>query len=104
MDRKREIGDLAPVREVLDWVDAREREDRALFGDTETVRLMAEFRKRLAAALDDAVRPPQEEGMSIEEYAAREGISIWAAYKRHQRGQIAGSRRLPSGNVVISAA
>lgn len=94
----RTIGDLTPVLKALDEIDRRieaQAQDRP--DDDPGVLALKGVRKVVADALDDAVRPI--EGLTIEEYAARENITVFGAYKRVSRGQVPAQRR--GGRIVI---
>lgn len=97
----RTIGDLTPVHEALAEIDRLiEAAARARPDDDPGVLAMRDVRKVLADALDDAVKPI--EGINIEEYAAREGITVFGAYKRVSRGQVPAEKR--GGRILIQTA
>lgn len=96
----RELGDLTPIREVLGELEAWEGEDLERRGeDDQVVRALRKVRRRLDAAIADAAHP--EPVLYIEDYAQLEGIGVWAAYKRYERGRIPGAVKDASGRIVI---
>lgn len=97
----RTIGDLDPIRAALDEMEAWEREDREKLGESDrAVRALSRARRRLADALDEAVRPI--DGLTVEEYADREGITVFGAYKRIARGKVPAERR--AGRLLVQTA
>lgn len=96
----RELGDLGPIRAALEEIAAWEDQDRDRRGeDDAVVRALAKVRLRLGDAIADAENPDPE--LSIQEYAKLEGIGLWAAYKRFERGQIPGATKRPGKGIVI---
>lgn len=97
--RRRELGDLRPFRDVLAELEEWEREDRERRGEDDVVHALGKVRRRLEAALEEAENP--QDDLSIEEYAKLKRISVWAAYKRFNRGRIPGARKDESGTIRI---
>jgi hypothetical protein len=81
---RRQLIDRAPIAALTESLAERERAARELPGADVAARLLAEIRRDLESAIADAERPP-EDGVSVEEEAAREGLTKWAVYKRRQR-------------------
>lgn len=87
MNRRTELGDLAPIRDTLDWIEEWERTDTARrSGSDPVVRALGDVRKRLAAALAEAVNA--DLGATPEELARLEGVTRSAIYKRRRRGKL----------------
>lgn len=98
--KRRELGNLLPLRRALVEIEEWEAHDRERRGeDDQVVRALRKVRRRLEEALADAENPRPE--LSIDEYAELEGISLSGAYKRWQRGQIPGAKRIPGKGIVI---
>lgn len=83
----RELIAKEPILTVLSEIGTTEKAATAL-RDERTAALVGEIRRKLEQAIADAERPP-EEGMSVEEEAARLGLSKWAVYKRRSRARAA---------------
>jgi excisionase family DNA binding protein len=89
---KIEIGDLAPVRSVLAWVEQRIDNDRGRRPDDDPALLvLQEVQKRLEAAIADAGNAELE--LTVEQLAEMEGVTRAAIYKRRQRGKLDAPRR-----------
>lgn len=97
----REIGDMAPVRDALAEIERREKAAEDL-RDERAHSLLADVRQLVAAAIDDAVRPENDDGLTVDEYAAKHDLSRWAVYKMVQRGEIPARRR--DGRLILPAA
>jgi hypothetical protein len=98
----RAIGDLTPIRAALDALEAWERHDRANRGEADpVVTTLARVRRELAEALAEAVQPI--DGLTVEEYAEKEGITVFGAYKRIARGKVPVERRAGRLFVQIAA-
>lgn len=97
----REIGDMAPVRAALAEIGRREAAAADL-RDERARSLLADTRQLVAAAVDEAVRPENDDGLTVDEYAAKHGLSRWNVYKMVQRGEIPAKRR--DGRLVLPAA
>lgn len=97
----RELGDLRPIRDMLEELEQWAKDDRERRGEDEVVHALTQVRRKLVDALADAENPRPE--LTIKEYAKLHGISVWAAYKRYERGQIAGADKKPGRGIVIPA-
>ena len=97
----REIGDLAPVREALAEIERRQKAAESL-RDERARSLLSDVRQLLAAAVDEAVRPESDDGLTVGEYAAKHDLSRWNVYKMVQRGEIPAKRR--DGRLILPAA
>lgn len=97
MTTRREIGELAPFRELLEewrgWTDSPVADEKA-------AEVVERMRKQLARAIADAANPPAD-GVSIFEYAARKRITVAAARKRWLRGKIPGAQKVPGVGIVV---
>lgn len=92
----RDLGNLAPLREVMDWL---EEQCDSIAAPPESVRLILEIRKKLADAIADAERANLDDGLSVHEFAKLTGENPKAIYKQIERGQREVIRR--GRNVLI---
>lgn len=98
-----ELGDLTPIRAVLKRVEDRLDYDRATRpSDDPAVLALADVERWLTEALGHAENA--ELSLSVEDYAAKEGITIWGVYRRIKKGKLVVSRtgggriRIPVAN------
>lgn len=87
-----ELGDLAPVREVVTWLTewlAADRQRRP--ADDPVVHTLAVVQRQLSEALARAANPELE--VDVAQYAAMQGVSRWAIYKRVRSGTLPARRR-----------
>lgn len=86
MSAARELGNLAPIRGVLEWLD--EQTD-SIAAPPESVRLIEQIRRKLADALTDAENPElPDEGVTVEEYASLKRTTPNAIYMQIRRGKL----------------
>jgi excisionase family DNA binding protein len=85
----RELGDLAPVRGVVEWL--REQSE-SIAAPPESVRLIGQIERRLTDAIAAAQHADLEEGVTVQEYARLTDTNPDAIYKRIKRGQLPAKR------------
>lgn len=87
-----ELGDLAHIRRVLEWVEDQEENGRPLRpADDLGIIALREVAKRLRSALADAKNADME--LTVEQYASAQGLNLWTVYKQVQRGKIPGAKK-----------
>lgn len=95
---EREIGNLTPIRGVLEKLDRRIESNREMQPSDPESEMLANVRRWLADALVEAVSP--EEVLTVEQLAAQEGVTVHAIYKRQQRGKLPGATKR-AGRLVV---
>lgn len=101
---KRELGDLEPLRKLQKELADREQQlSPPKKADDEVMQIMREIRAKLTAAMSESSNSLLESGLTIEEYAEQEGITVWGVYRRKKKGKIQ-TKRVPGRGVVVIAA
>lgn len=98
---KRELGDLRPLRKLLDDLKAREAAASPPLGNQSAVEVLRVVRADLERAIAEAEHPELAEGLSVEEYAKLNGITPFGVYKRIQRGHLTNVERVPGRGYII---
>lgn len=97
---ERVIGDLAPVRHLLAEIGEWEAEDKARRPEGDpVVHVLTEVRRKLEEALDKGA--DLSAGLTVDEFAALEGVGREAIYMRMRRGRLGARVIRHAGRLMI---